>query len=115
MSSPSLVSGGKWQISSDGGGHAVWARNGRELFYRNGDKMMVVEVTTQPNFSPGSPKALFEGQLFTGGDGNTSYDVAPDAQRFVMIKESEEQQEAAQINVVQNWFEELKRLAPTDN
>ena len=41
--------GGKWQISTDGGGHAVWARNGRELFYRNGDKMMVVEVTTQPN------------------------------------------------------------------
>ena len=104
--------GGKWQISTDGGGHAVWARNGRELFYRNGDKMMVVEVTTQPNFSPGSPKALFEGQFLTAPDGNTNYDVAPDGQRFVMIKESEEPQEG-QINVVLNWFEELKRLVPT--
>ncbi len=76
---------------------------------------MVVEVTTQPNFSAGSPKALFEGQFFTGGDGNTSYDVAPDGQRFVMIKASEEQQESASINVILNWFEELKRLVPTDN
>ncbi len=40
------------------------------------------------------------------------YDVAPDGQRFVMIKESEEQQ-VGQINVVLNWFEELKRLVPT--
>ncbi len=76
--------------------------------------MMVVEVTTQPNFAPGSPKALFEGQFLTIGDGNTSYDVAPDGQRFVMIKQSAEQQQAAQINVVLNWFEELKRLVPTN-
>ncbi len=73
---------------------------------------MVVVVTTQPNFSAGSPKALFEGQFFTGGDGNTSYDVAPDGQRFVMIKQSEEQQ-VGQIHVVLNWFEELNRLVPT--
>ncbi len=106
--------GGKWQISTDGGGHAVWARNGRELFYRNGDKMMVVEVTTQPKFAPGSPKALFEGQFFSAGDGNTMYDVAPDGQRFVMIKDSVEQREGGQINVVLNWFEELKRLVPTN-
>ncbi len=81
---------------------------------------MVVEVSTQQYFAPGSPKALFERQFYTAGGGNTSvgggntsYDVAPDGQRFVMIKESVEQQEAAQINVVLNWFEELKRLVPT--
>jgi len=75
---------------------------------------MVVEVTTQPNFAPGSPKALFEGQFPTAPDGNTWYDVAPDDQRLLMIQESAEQQ-PAQINVVLNWFEELKRLVPTDN
>ena len=106
--------GGKWQISTDGGGHAVWARNGRELFYRNGDKMMVVEVTTQPNFAPGSPKALFEGQFYTAGLGNTSYDVAPDGQHFLMIQPVEPEQGVTQINVVLNWFEELKRLVPTN-
>ncbi len=75
--------------------------------------MMIVEVTTLPNFSPGSPKALLEGQFFTTGDANTMYDVAPDGQRFVMIKDSAAPQEAGQINVVLNWFEELKRLVPT--
>ncbi len=106
--------GGKWQISTDGGGHAVWARNGHELFYRNGNKMMVVEVSTQPNWSAGVPETIFEGPFYAIGNGNTSYDVAPDGQRFVMIKDSAEQREAAQINVVLNWFEELKRLVPTD-
>ena len=43
------------------------------------------------------------------------YDVAPDGQRFVMIKVSEEQEAVGQINIVLNWFEELKRLVPTDN
>ena len=105
--------GGKWQISTDGGGHAVWARDGRELFYRNGDKMMVVEVTTQPNFAHGSPKALLEGQFFTADAGNTTYDVAPDGQHFLMIQPGEPEQGVTQINVVQDWFEELKRLVPT--
>ena len=40
--------GGKWQISSEGDTEPMWARNGRELFYRNGDKMMVTAVGTQP-------------------------------------------------------------------
>ncbi len=104
--------GGKWQISTDGGGHAVWARDGRELFYRNGDKMMVVEVTTQPNFAHGSPKALFEGQFFTAEAGNTTYDVAPDGQHFLMIQPGEPEQGVTQINVVQDWFEELKERVP---
>jgi Tol biopolymer transport system component len=42
--------GGKYQISTEGGTEPVWNRNGKELFYRSGDKMMTVEVTTQPNF-----------------------------------------------------------------
>jgi len=76
--------------------------------------MMVVEVTTQPNFAPGSPKALFEGQFYTAGEGNTNYDVDPDGQRFVMIKAVEaEEGQPGQINVILNWFEELKRLVPT--
>ncbi len=76
--------------------------------------MMVVEVTTEPNFSPGSPKALFEGQFFTDGPANTDYDVAPDGHRFLMIKAAEgEEVQPAQINVVLNWTEELKRLVPT--
>jgi serine/threonine-protein kinase len=106
--------GGKWQISTDGGNEPAWNRNGRELFYRSGNKMMAVDVTTQPTFSPGKPKVLFEGQYVAVQPGltGTAYDVSPDGQRFLMVKESEASISATQINVVLNWFEELKRRAP---
>ena len=106
--------GGKWQISTEGGNEPLWAKNGRELFYRNGNKMMAVEVTTQPTFRAGTPTLLFEGQYHN--DFNWSppnYDVTPDGQRFLMIQPGEKE-EATQINVVLNWFEELKRLVPTE-
>ena len=106
--------GGKWQISNEGGDEPVWAKNGRELFYRNGDKMMAVEVTTQPTFHAGTPTLLFEGQYWHQvGLWRADYDITPDGQRFLMIQLGE-QEAVTQINVVLNWFEELKRLAPTE-
>ena len=50
----------RWPISTESGTHPVWARNGRELFYRNGVKIMAVDVTTQPAFRAGTPRLLFE-------------------------------------------------------
>ena len=47
--------GGKWQISTEGGTEPVWNPNGRELFYRSGDKMMAVDIATQPRFAAGKP------------------------------------------------------------
>jgi eukaryotic-like serine/threonine-protein kinase len=107
--------GGKWQISTDGGGEPVWNRSGRELFYRNGEKMMAVDVTTQPSFSAGKPKMLFEGRYRSSSTGTIpNYDVSSDGQRFLMLKPTEQEQPApTQINVVLNWTEELKRLVPT--
>jgi Tol biopolymer transport system component len=103
--------GGKWQISTEGssgtaGSGPRWAGNGRELFYRIGNKMMVVDIKTEPAFTAGKPRLLFEGQFAGGGD------VAPDGQRFLMIQAVEPEQPPTQINVVLNWFEELKRRVP---
>ena len=107
-------SGGKWQISTEGGTEPVWNRNGRELFYRNGDKMMAVDIATQPSFTAGKPHMLFEGHYVPPPGTAPNYDVSPDGQRFLMIKPSEAGDAApSQINVVLNWFEELKRRAPT--
>jgi eukaryotic-like serine/threonine-protein kinase len=50
--------GGKWQISTEGGIEPTWNPNGRELFYRSGDKMMAVDISTEPNFKAGKPKVL---------------------------------------------------------
>jgi Tol biopolymer transport system component/predicted Ser/Thr protein kinase len=106
--------GSKWQISTEGGTEPVWNPNGRELFYRSGDKMIAVEITTQPGFSAGKPKVLFEGQYVPTPSSFPNYDVSPDGQRFLMLKPSEQAQAApTQINVVLNWFEELKQKVPT--
>ena len=92
----------------------MWNPNGRELFYRSGDKMMAVEIATQPGFAAGTPRMRFEGPYEPAPVPIDNYDVSPDGQRFLMIKPSEQAQAApTQINVVLNWFEELKRRVPT--
>jgi Tol biopolymer transport system component len=106
--------GGKWQISTEGGAEPAWNPNGRELFYRSGDKMMAVDIATQPSFSAGKPRMLFEGGYSPAYGTSTNYDVSPDGQRFLMIKPNEAGEAApTQINVVLNWFEELKQKVPT--
>ncbi len=112
---------GKWQISNEGGHGPIWARNGRELFYRNGafyslplaaSQMMSVDITTEQGFEIGNPRLLFEGS-FLNPSWLANYDVSPDGQRFLMLQPNEQQQ--MQLNVVLNWFEELKRLAPLNS
>jgi hypothetical protein len=102
------VDKGKWQVSSDGGSEAVWARSG-ELFYRNGDNIMAVSTETTPTFKYGTPRLLFEKALLATLGG---YDVTPDGKRFLIIRSRETEQTGAQINVVLNWFEELKQRVP---
>ncbi len=104
--------GGKWPVSTDGGTEPRWSADGRELFYRLGRKMMVVEVQSEPAFTSGRPQLVFEGPYLTDNFATPNYDISPDGQRFLMIKKEEGQQD--QINVVLNWFEELKRLVPTN-
>jgi serine/threonine-protein kinase len=106
--------GGRWLISNEGGSEPVWSADGRELFYRYEEQMMAATVETEPVFRAGAPQVLFEGRYAVDAGPNArNYDISPDGQRFLMIKE--EQTERGQINVILNWFEELKRLVPTDN
>ena len=106
--------GGQWLISTDGGTEAVWNPNGRELFYRQGNAMMAAEITTEPSFSAGKPQMLFQGEYASVLVGVPNYDVAPDGQRFLMVRGSEKAGPVTDINVVLNWTEELKRRVPTN-
>jgi eukaryotic-like serine/threonine-protein kinase len=107
--------GGKWQISTDGGTEPVWNPNSREMFYRSGRKMMAVDIATRPGFAAGKPRVLFEGEYVPTPLTFPNYDVSPDGQRFLMLKPAEATEGApTQINVVLNWFEELKRRVPTE-
>jgi dipeptidyl aminopeptidase/acylaminoacyl peptidase len=112
--------GGKVQISTQGGIEPVWSRNGRELFYRNSDKMMAVEIRSRRDsdgafpsgFSAGVPRLLFEGHYQYSGLVTSDYDVSPDGQRFLMVQPGGPEQTPTQIRVVLNWFTELQQRVP---
>ena len=108
--------GGSQLISSDGGTQPRWSSDGRELFYRNGDLFMRVPVeSTDRDFPFGTPEVLFEGRFASGTakGGGINYDVEPGAERFLMLQLSPDA-EPSKLHIIQNWFEELKRLVPTN-
>jgi len=89
----------------------VWSANGRELFYRNLDRMMSVAVTTRPAFTAGRPQLLFTAKtVHAVSRYNANYAVTPDG-HFIMIQHADAEP-IREINVVLNWFEELKRRVP---
>jgi serine/threonine-protein kinase len=108
---PFLGPGARFQISTEGGTDPVWSRNGRELFYLNGDKMMAVDIVTQPSFTARSPRTLFQGRYRRSSTFTSSFDVALDG-RFLMVPDSLPEEATTQINIVLNWTEELKQRVP---
>jgi Tol biopolymer transport system component len=102
--------GPKTKISIGGGFQPVWSRDGKELFYRSGEKKMVAAtIETEPQFRVTDHKELFEWKYLSCIC--QTYDVARDG-RFLMIRDPEGPP-LQRINVVLNWFEELKRLVPS--
>jgi serine/threonine-protein kinase len=104
----------KIQISTQGGQEPRWSREGKELFYRSGDSLMVVDVNLSPDLKAGPPRKLFDGKFMRTGTnpGIQQFDVAPGGRRFVMILNVGEAG-PSQIRVVQNWFSELRQQTPS--
>ena len=81
-----------------------WSRDGRELFFATEGQvrqLMAVDVQTAPLFRAARPKALFP--LNQG-----NWDVAPDGKRF-LVEKVPVASEGSRLEVVTDWFEELKR------
>jgi serine/threonine-protein kinase len=115
---PFPPTGAKYQISREHSHAPVWSPNGKELFYYDVDarKLVAVTIQTQPSFSFGVPVPLpFEGMLQQGFE--RQYDVSPDGKRFLVLlpatPDERESRPTQQINIVLNWFEELKQRVPT--
>jgi serine/threonine-protein kinase len=106
--------GNRQQISTGGGRIPLWSRDGRELFFITPDNRQILAVPVQAGTTlvAGRPDVLFEFALFAAG-GSQPYDIGPDG-RFLIIRSEEVPSGAGRTNliVVQNWFEELKRLVP---
>jgi serine/threonine-protein kinase len=99
----------RWQLSSQGGTQPLWNRNGSEIFYRMGNKMMVVDVSAGVDRLLSPARQLFDQRYVFQNISAANYDVSPDGQRFVMIKD---EAGSGRLNVVLNWTQELKRLVP---
>ena len=88
--------------------------NSKRLFYRNGDRMMAVDIETEPSFRAGEPKLLFDRPFHSLVFGST-YDRSPIDDRFAMITTSEDLGKANELVIVENWFEELKAADPLES
>jgi hypothetical protein len=111
------VNDGRWQISTNGGTRPLWARNGRELFYLDpSNTLTTVPVqTSDARFAAGTPAKVFGSPYAMPLNDPRTYDVSPDGQRFLMIKEiaGEDRSETrAGLIVVLNVFEELRAKLP---
>jgi serine/threonine-protein kinase len=109
---PSSGSGGKWQISTDGGVEPIWSKTGHELFYlvAGGGTMISVPYTVdKDSFQPGKPEVLFTDK-FEMRAPLTSYDVTPDGQHFVMFQFAGGRSAPSSApTVVLNWLDEVRR------
>jgi serine/threonine-protein kinase len=104
------VEGGRWQVSRDGGTEPRWSRNGRELFFRAGDNLMVASITPGASFATGEVRALFPVVPFLQGTNHQYYQVAPDDRRFLFVRSLGGAQAAgpAYLTMVDHWLDELR-------
>jgi Tol biopolymer transport system component len=92
----------KLQVSANGGSQPRWSRKSNEIFYAEGHKLMAVAVSMQPGFSLSKPRPLFEKRVQT-----LQYDIAPDANRFLILDKPAGERPLS-VHVVHNWFEEFR-------
>ena len=113
---PFAGSGGRWQISTDGGLYPEWSPNGRELFYhRTGSarQMMVVGYSVDGDtFIPETPAPWSDGRFIQRGIGR-NFSLHPDGDRFAVYNAQEDVTDSDHVRFIFNFFDELERLAPT--
>jgi len=107
----------KYQAASGATRTPLWSRDGKQLFYhdQNQNRLMIVDIRTSPTFSVGTPTAvLVDGTIHPIAQRN--YDATPDGTRFIVVLPTSagpvSTQRPPEINVVLNWFEELRTRVP---
>ena len=111
---------GRWKVSTSGGERPIWSRSGRELFYRealgrsgrDSDRLMRVSVTPSAPGAPflySPPEPLFDVSRYSFLSIGRTYDIAPDGQRFLFLKQERATTALPDsLTVIVNWGEELR-------
>jgi serine/threonine-protein kinase len=102
--------GARTLVSRNGGMEPLWSRDGRRLFFLEGDKFMAVDVATSSSFSASVPRVLYEAPFQFSPNATTSYSLAPDGERFLRVQSVHPDLPANRIDIVLNLREELRRL-----
>ena len=115
------VDGSLWNVSKGYGIQPVWSPTGRELFFRSQTDVMVAQIETEPTFNPRTPTAVLGLRGFRialGRDDARMRDLAPEGDRFIFRRSATLEETSDEtfngLIFIENWFEELKRLVPTD-
>jgi serine/threonine protein kinase len=104
---PCPPTGEVWQVSVGGGASPLWSRNGRDLYYTLGTRMMTASIETKPSFRAGKPTQLFDGGFNT--DRAHDFDIAPDG-RFVAVRVPGGIAGQRELRVLLNWPAEMQRV-----
>jgi len=93
----------KWAVSSDGGTHALWSRDGRRIFYRSGQQFLAVDFTTAPEVRLSKPTVLFD-KRYAFGQNITipNYSISGDGKEFLII---EEEPGGRHFDLTLNWLQ----------
>jgi len=102
------------EISVAGGTQPMWSKTGRELFFRNGNELLAVNVTLGSNVVAGKPVVLFSKAMPESSSGpiyrlSSEYDVSKDGQRFLIPKPNPESSDSPRARVILSWFSDLKQ------
>jgi len=109
--SPFPGPGPNYRVSTEGGVEPLWSHDGRELFFQAGDRLMGARVGPGPGFSSGPPHIVHEGRFRTSPNNATASSLSSDGRRFLRVQQVEPERPITRIEVVQNWFKELKTAA----
>jgi Tol biopolymer transport system component len=95
------------RVSSEGGENSLWAPSGNEIFYRWKNEVWAVGFDPATG-KPGNARLLFSGNYERGDFWNRDWLISPDGTRFLMLKIVDDPPDYRRIQVIVNWFEELR-------
>jgi Tol biopolymer transport system component len=104
----------KVQVSIDDGVYPQWSIDGTEIFYRDDDKIMAVRIQTKPELKVLSNRLVCTSTRVSNSNGQSDFALAPDG-RILLLRGAVDQAKPVQVNVIVNWFTELKKKLTSEN